>query len=282
LIILAGRPGIGKTELALQYLLHNAERGVPGEFFTLEMAPEKLAIRLWQKLAGQKFERDMSHLTPAQKAEQLRHLDHVTNDLPIELYSKDATIGQIAGKIRRRYYEAGIRFAVIDYLQLMESDTTMHQTVREQEVARFSRAMKNLTRELKIPIVALSQLSREVEKQGGLKKPIVADLRESGSLEQDADVIALLWQAAAYGITEDGDGLLPPEYAEVNIAKGREYGQAVIQCRFNHLKGFYDEVPAWKDAQFPTAEPPAMQHTKGMGIVSASNIARKPEQDLPF
>lgn len=135
---------------------------------------------------------------------------------------------------------------VIDYLQLMQGDSSKGAGNREQEIASISRALKNLAKELNVPVIALSQLSRAVETRGGDKRPQLSDLRESGSIEQDADMVAFLYRPEYYGFTQDEAGNSVQGVGEVIVAKNRSGSLDTIQLRFigkytkfADLDGFY-------------------------------------------
>lgn len=209
LIILAARPGMGKTSLALNIAQHVAvDHKMPVGIFSLEMSKEELQDRLlisladidaWKLKTGKLNEEDFTALSNAMGvlAEAPLYLD----DTPA------ASILEMRTKARRLQVEAGVKFIIVDYLQLARSRNLEN---RVQEVAEISQGLKNLARELKVPVLALSQLSRAVESRG-TKRPQLADLRESGSIEQDADVVMFLWK-------EDDEH---PENVFVDIAKHR-------------------------------------------------------------
>ena len=189
LIVMAARPGVGKTAFALNIARYVAvEKKMPTCFFSLEMSKEELVDRLlvrqglidaWKLKTGQLSETDFDSLSEAMGvlAEAPLYID----DMP------GLTVTELRTKARRLQMDKGIRFIVVDYLQLM------HGTNREnrvQEVSEISQGLKNLARELKLPILAVAQLNRQMESRGG--KPKLSDLRESGSIEQDADVVMFL------------------------------------------------------------------------------------------
>jgi replicative DNA helicase len=192
LLILASRPGVGKTSMALNIAQNLAVKYKrPIGFFSLEMSREELVDRLlvaqadidaWRLKTGKLDEEDFTKLSIAmgELAEAPLYID----DTPA------LSILEMRTKARRLQVEAGIDLLIVDYLQLAKS---RHLENRVQEVSEISQGLKNLARELKIPILALSQLSRAVE-QRGTRKPQLADLRESGSIEQDADVVMFLWR----------------------------------------------------------------------------------------
>jgi len=193
LLILAARPGIGKTSLALNIAQNlSVKYKRPVGFFSLEMSKEELVDRLlvaqadidaWKLKTGKLDEDDFTKLSNAMG--ELAEAPLFIDDTPA------LSIIEMRTKARRLQVEAGIDLLVVDYLQLARSRQLEN---RVQEVSEITQGMKNLARELKIPILAISQLSRAVEQRGGPKRPQLADLRESGSIEQDADVVMFLWR----------------------------------------------------------------------------------------
>lgn len=193
LLILAARPGIGKTSLALNITQNLAVKYKrPVGFFSLEMSKEELVDRLlvaqadidaWRLKTGKLDEDDFTKLSNAMG--ELAEAPLFIDDTPA------LSILEMRTKARRLQVESGIDLLVVDYLQLARSRQLEN---RVQEVSEITQGLKNLARELKIPILAISQLSRAVEQRGGQKRPQLADLRESGSIEQDADVVMFLWR----------------------------------------------------------------------------------------
>ena len=192
LLILAARPGVGKTSLATniaQYVAVELKR--PVGFFSLEMSREELVDRLlvaqadidaWKLKTGKLSEDDFTKLSNAMG--ELAEAPIFIDDTPA------LSILEMRTKARRLQVERGVDLIVVDYLQLARSRQLEN---RVQEVSEISQGLKNLARELKVPVLALSQLSRAVETRGG-KKPQLSDLRDSGSIEQDADVVMFLWR----------------------------------------------------------------------------------------
>lgn len=209
LLILAARPGIGKTSLALSMAQNLAVKYKrPVGFFSLEMSKEELVDRLlvsqadidaWRLKTGKLDEEDFTKLSNAMG--ELAEAPIFIDDTPA------LSILEMRTKARRLQVEVGIDLLVVDYLQLARSRQLEN---RVQEVSEISQGLKNLARELKIPVLAISQLSRAVE-QRGTRKPQLADLRESGSIEQDADVVMFIWR-------EDEDN---SENVVLDIAKHR-------------------------------------------------------------
>jgi replicative DNA helicase len=211
LIVLAARPGTGKTALALNIAQTAAIRyKIPVGFFSLEMSKEELTDRLlsiqslvdsWNIKTGRLEEDDWEKLQEAmgELAEAPLYID----DTP------GISIMEMRTKARRLQMEKGLKLLIVDYLQLVQGRTKDN---RVQEVSEISQGLKNLARELKIPVLALSQLSRAVEQRtGSAKAPQLSDLRESGAIEQDADVVMFLYK-------EDPEN---PEFIKLSIAKHR-------------------------------------------------------------
>ena len=228
LIVIAGRPSMGKTTLALNIAAYAGMRtGKPIAVFSLEMSKEQLALRMLCAQAqvdsaklrtGFLAGNDWSLLTTA--AGDLSGQAHIyIDDTPMQ------TALDIRAKARRLRSEQGdLGLVIIDYLQLMQGRSRAEN--RQQEISDITRALKALARELHVPVVALSQLSRAVE-QRRPPKPQLSDLRESGAIEQDADVVALLYRDEVYNEDSDERGV-----AEVNIAKHRNGPTGTLRLAF--------------------------------------------------
>jgi len=220
LVILAARPGMGKTSLALNISQHAAvEQKIPVGFFSLEMSQEELVDRLliaqadidaWKLKTGRLNEKDFAALSDAmgELAEAPLYID----DTP------GMSIMEMRTKARRLQAEHGVELLIVDYLQLAHSRNLEN---RVQEISEVSMGLKNLARELRVPVLAVSQLSRAVEHRG-TRRPQLADLRESGGIEQDADVVMFLYR-------EDEEDL---ENLKLYVAKHRNGPLATIDLRF--------------------------------------------------
>jgi len=234
LVILAARPAMGKTAFVLtmaRNITVDYER--PVAVFSLEMSAEQLMKRLIIAESGLDGTAVKSgKLTP----DQWRHLESSTKPLGMApLYIDDTpalSIAEFRSKARRLKLHNDIRLIIIDYLQLMTSGQNSQQGNREQEVANISRTLKAIAKELNVPIIALSQLSRQTELRGGNKRPQLSDLRESGAIEQDADIVAFIHRPEYYGITEDEQGQSTAGMAEFILAKHRNGSVGTINLRF--------------------------------------------------
>ncbi|MFO8130433.1 MAG: replicative DNA helicase [Bacteroidales bacterium] len=233
LIILASRPGMGKTALAL-----TIARNVAIEFknavaiFSMEMSSIQLVTRLLSAEALLSSDKLRKGALENYEWEQLNAKIKNLIDAPIFIDDTPAlSIFEIRAKCRRLKAQHDINLIVVDYLQLMVGQTD-RQGNREQEISHISRSLKSLAKELNVPIIALSQLSRAVETRGGSKKPILSDLRESGAIEQDADLVMFIYRPEYYKIDQDEEGKPTTGVAEISIAKHRNGSLADIPLRF--------------------------------------------------
>lgn len=234
LIIIAARPSMGKTAFVLSMARNIAvdhEMGVA--FFSLEMSSVQLMLRLIIAETGLEGNKVKSgKLTP----EQWRHLESKIKPLgSAPLYIDDTpalSVFEFRSKARRLKIHNDIKVIVIDYLQLMTGGTQSMKGNREQEVAFISRTLKAIAKELNVPIIALSQLSRATETRGGSKRPQLSDLRESGAIEQDADIVAFIHRPEYYGLKVDEDNQSTEGMAEIIIAKHRNGSVEDVRLRF--------------------------------------------------
>ena len=220
LIILAARPSMGKTAFALSVARNAAvDFNVPVGIFSLEMSTMQLIIRLLSAEGKINAHLLRTGKLPLNQGVNLSKNAHKITEAPIYVDDTPAqTVLEIRAKARRLKAEKDIGLIIIDYLKLMQGQTRMES--REREISHISRSLKALAKELNIPILALSQLNRAVESRTD-KRPQLSDLRESGSLEQDADVVIFLNRQELYGIQTDKDGNSVEGIAEVIIGKQR-------------------------------------------------------------
>jgi replicative DNA helicase len=238
LVIMAARPGMGKTSLVLT-IARNAAIDFQKKvaLFSLEMPANQLVHRLMS--IESKIESD--RISKGQLTElEWKHLITSTTKLYSSNLILDDTpalsIFDLRAKCRRLKKKHNIDMVIIDYLQLMRgsSENDKKGGNREQEISAISRSLKALAKELDIPIIALSQLSRQVEQRGGSKKPILSDLRESGSIEQDADQVLFIYRPEYYGLAEFDDESHTPAQglAEIMFAKNRHGQTSTVRVRF--------------------------------------------------
>jgi replicative DNA helicase len=231
LIIIAARPGMGKTAFVVSAMRNAAvDFKRPVAIFSLEMA----SVQLVNRMIAAEAELEGEKIRKGQLADfEWQQLVHKTNRLssaPIYIDDTPAlTILELRAKCRRLKAEHGVQLIIVDYLQLMRGDTGGN---REQEIASISRALKGIAKELNVPVIALSQLSRGVETRGGDKRPQLSDLRESGSIEQDADLVIFLYRPEYYKITVDEEGMSTVGMGEVIVAKHRNGQTGSVKLRF--------------------------------------------------
>jgi replicative DNA helicase len=219
LIVLAARPSVGKTSLALNIAEHAAvQDGRSVGVFSLEMSKEQLVLRLLSSVGDIDSQRlrtgfleDLDFNRVANAMTQLSEARVYIDDTP------NISTMELRTKARRLQAEAGLDLVIVDYLQLMQATTTSRDANRVQEVSEISRGLKALARELSVPVIALSQLSRQPEMRES-KEPRLSDLRESGAIEQDADLVMFLWREKERG-QEDADGDV--EEINLHLAKHR-------------------------------------------------------------
>ncbi len=254
LIILAARPAVGKTAFALN-LARNAvmhpTKPTPVALFSLEMSAGQLVQRIlaaeseiWlEKIARGKLEEHEMKQLYARGIQRLAQAPLFIDDTPA------LNIFELRAKCRRLKNKHNIGMVIIDYLQLMSGTNENRNTNREQEISNISRNLKGLAKELNIPIMALSQLSRAVEQRGakeGSRVPQLSDLRESGAIEQDADMVMFLYRPEYYDVTQSADGENIKGLTEVKIAKHRNGSLETVKLKaLLHIQKFtnWDEDP---------------------------------------
>jgi replicative DNA helicase len=275
MIVLAARPAMGKTALVLKILLNIGLRGEPVVFFGLEMPNEQIIIRLLCILTGfsgdqfkrGKFTEDQWKVIYA-AAKKIEAAPIFLDDTP------GLTVPQLRAKATKLKKREGIVFAAIDYLQLMEGE----EYSREQQIAVISRKIKEIAKELDIPIIALSQLNRSVETRGGDKRPQLSDLRESGAIEQDADMVLFIHRPEYYGIEHYDNGDETKGIAELIAAKHRNGGVGSIKLGFEaSCVRFHDLLP------FEEATEESTDSNKKDPLLDIETVDLKSNKDdLPF
>ena len=259
LIIIAARPGMGKSALAFKLANNLASMfKVPTAFFSLEMSNLSLTDRFISMttqiyLGSIRFRKvEDNQLT------QIIDQAGEKSNIPLYLADKCFSLQQIKSKIRRLVDEKEVKVVFIDYLQLIHATGKKFQS-RENEISHISRDLKLLAKELDITIVPLSQLSRAVEARGGDKRPKLSDLRESGAIEQDADVVIFIYRPEYYGIKQDHTGeKLVSGYTEAIIAKNRNGPLAMAELLFhgyrtdftNYDRNSFEEIVKTKKPPF--------------------------------
>ena len=234
LVIVAGRPSMGKTAFVLS-LIRNAsiDHNLPMGIFSLEMSSLQLVNRLISSEAELDSDKIRKGNLKDYEWQQLLHKTDLLQKAPIFIDDTPAlSILELRAKARRLKSQHDIQCIIVDYLQLMTSEYGKTSGNREQEIASISRSLKAVAKELNIPVIALSQLSRAVETRGGDKRPVLSDLRESGSIEQDADMVMFIYRAEKYDITEDEDGESTIGIAELLLRKNRNGPTGKVKLKF--------------------------------------------------
>ena len=234
LVIIAARPGMGKTAFVVTAMRNAAvDFNHPVAIFSLEMSNVQLVNRLISAEAELESDKIKKGNLADYEWEQLVHKTAKLSNAPIFIDDTPAlSILELRAKCRRLKAQHDVKLIIVDYLQLMSGDSKGNSGNREQEIASISRALKNIAKELNVPMIALSQLSRAVETRGGDKRPQLSDLRESGSIEQDADLVMFLYRPEYYGITEDENGQPTHGLGEVIVAKHRNGSLDTAQLKF--------------------------------------------------
>ena len=271
MVVLAARPGMGKTAFVLSMARNMAvDHGVPVAVFSLEMASAQLVQRLIaseSEISAEKLRRgDLQD----HEYQQLHQRIGKLSDAPLFIDDTPAlSIFELRAKCRRLKAQHGIQLIIIDYLQLMTAGSDKGN--REQEISSISRSIKSIAKELDVPIIALSQLSRSVETRGGDKRPILSDLRESGAIEQDADIVSFIYRPEYYGIDEDGEGNPTAGTGELIIAKHRNGALGNVKLKFIGRLAKFTNLDSFNtDNQFGSAMKPN-ENFDGMPTITVSS-----------
>ena len=247
LIIVAARPGMGKTAFTLSMARNMAiDYGAPVAFFSLEMSSVQLITRLISSETGLSSEKLRTGKLEKHEWEQLSIKVKDLEKAPLFIDDTPSlSIFDLRAKARRLSSQYGIKMIVIDYLQLMTAGGNgKGGGNREQEISTISRNLKALAKELNVPVIAISQLSRAVETRGSSKRPLLSDLRESGAIEQDADIVSFIYRPEYYKIDEWDDEERSPTQgqAEFIVAKHRNGGLDNIRLKFIGNLGKFDNL----------------------------------------
>ena len=300
LIIIAARPAMGKTAFVLSMAKNMAvDFNIPIAIFTLEMSNVQLIKRLISNVASLEGEKIKSGNLSPQEEDRLN--SRLRNVFGAPLYLDETpglSISELRTKARRLVREKGVKLIMIDYLQLMNASGQKLGS-REQEVSTISRSLKALAKELDIPIIALSQLNRSTESRED-KRPVLSDLRESGAIEQDADIVCFIHRPEYYTrATEDGEGNNIKGLAYLIVAKHRSGGVGDVKL---HFVSKYAKFENWEEGYEVMQE--ALEENKlkiesrmnreapsgsgfgdNLGIASTplpDNMMQKPDEEVPF
>ncbi len=286
LIIVAARPGMGKTAFVVQAAKQIAERGIPVGIISLEMSGNQLVERLAtaeSEIEADKIKKgvlnELEHSLFIEAAGKLASLPIFIEDVPF------ITILELRARAMRMITKHGIKFLAIDYLQLIKGSGRAGQN-RDQEISEITRTLKGMAKELGIPIVALSQLNRGLETRGGSKRPQLSDLRESGAIEQDADVVMFLYRPEYYKITVDENGFPTHGMAEVIVAKHRAGALDTILLKF---VGKYTKFKEWTmemgrvdQTEYRAKHYKSVENPEDRALPSATDIKDFNADEQPF
>ncbi len=272
LIIIAARPSMGKTAFVLTMARNIAlDHKKTVAFFSLEMSSTQLMMRLLiaeSQLESKKIK--SGKLSP----DEWKQLEGAARPLSkAQLYIDDTpalSVYEFRSKARRLKRNHNVELIVIDYLQLMTAGTADSRGNREQEVALISRSLKAIAKELDVPIIALSQLNRSVESRGGSKRPQLSDLRESGSIEQDADIVAFIHRPEYFGLTETEEGTPTAGLAEIIFAKHRNGEVRTEKLRFRHEQAKFVD---WDDTGFGSIGTPTAGLVTTYSTIDSSSFS---------
>jgi len=294
MIVVAARPGMGKTAFVLSMARNMAvEFQIPVAIFSLEMS----SVQLVQRLISSETEIDAEKLRKGNLKDHEFHQLHqrISRIAEAPIFIDDTpglSVFELRAKCRRLKAQHGIQMIIIDYLQLMTVGGDSKSGNREQEISTISRSIKGIAKELDVPVIALSQLSRQVETRGGDKKPMLSDLRESGAIEQDADIVAFIYRPEYYQITEDADGNPTQGTGEIIIAKHRNGALANVRlkfigrlAKFTNLEGYDFENPQYGEAIQANTGFAKAQKAAGPGsttITISSKLNTMGDDDEPY
>ena len=283
LVVLASRPGMGKTAFMLTMARNMAvDFNKPIAIFSLEMS----GVQLVTRLIASETELDADKLKRGQleqyEWEQLNARISTLTSAPLFIDDTPAlSIFELRAKCRRLKAQHDIQLVVVDYLQLMSTGSDGRGN-REQEISNISRSMKSLAKELNIPVIAISQLSRAVETRGGSKKPILSDLRESGAIEQDADMVLFIYRPEYYKITEDEQGRSTQGLAELIIAKHRNGSLGEVPLRFINRFAKFTDYESDDFDYAPDMKPSDAFEQGSKTLTLPSRMNDMDDDDVPF
>ncbi len=258
MIVIAARPAMGKTAFVLSMARNTAvDHNMGVAIFSLEMSSVQLVKRLIASETRISAEKLRKGDLRDDEFQQLH--TRISKLATAPLYIDDTpgiSIFDLRAKCRRLKMQYDIQMVIIDYLQLMTAGSAKGAGNREQEISSISRSIKEIAKELNIPIIALSQLSRSVEQRGGDKKPVLSDLRESGAIEQDADIVSFIYRPEYYGFLQDEDGNSNVGVGEIIIAKHRNGALDNVRLRFVKEYARFDNIEGFSEsANFPSESP---------------------------
>lgn len=281
MIVIAARPSMGKTAFVLSMARNTAvDYNMPVAIFSLEMSSVQLVKRLISAEARIDAEKLRKGNIEDYEFQQIHSRIKKLSEAPIYIDDTPGiSIFELRAKCRRMKQKHDIQMVIIDYLQLMSGGSGKIGGNREQEISQISRSIKEIAKELNVPIIALSQLSRSVEQRGGSKVPILSDLRESGAIEQDADIVSFIYRPEYYGLTEDENGPTSG-MGDIIIAKHRNGALDRVRLRFIGRYARFENVDMFSDENEIENHPPSsMKPDKSFDDQSNNTITKSSKMD---
>ena len=249
MIVIAARPAMGKTAFVLSMARNTAvDHNMGVAIFSLEMSSVQLVKRLIASETRLPAEKLRKGDLEEHEFQQLH--SRITKLATAPIYIDDTpglSIFDLRAKCRRLKMQYDIQIVIIDYLQLMTAGSSKGAGNREQEISSISRSIKEIAKELNVPMIALSQLSRSVEQRGGDKRPVLSDLRESGAIEQDADIVSFIYRPEYYGFLQDEEGNSNAGVGEIIVAKHRNGALENVRLRFIKEFARFDNIEGFQD-----------------------------------
>ncbi|MCE2713213.1 MAG: replicative DNA helicase [Cryomorphaceae bacterium] len=291
MIVIAARPAMGKTAFVLSMARNTAvDHGHGVAVFSLEMSSVQLVKRLIASEARLSAEKLRKGDLREHEFQQLH--SRITKLATAPIFIDDTpglSVFDLRAKCRRLKMQHNIDLVIIDYLQLMTAGGSKGSGNREQEISTISRSIKEIAKELNVPIIALSQLSRSVEQRGGDKRPVLSDLRESGAIEQDADIVSFIYRPEYYGFIQDDDGNSNQGVGEIIIAKHRNGALDKVRlrfigeyARFENIENYYDDTATPPPLNSLSANKGFDEGGNNMIIQSKLNNSEEDENDIDF
>jgi replicative DNA helicase len=279
MIVIAARPAMGKTAFVLSMARNTAvDYNMGVALFSLEMSSVQLVKRLISSEARIDAEKLRKGNIEDHEFQQIHSRIRKLADAPIYIDDTPGiSIFELRAKCRRMKSKHDIQLVIIDYLQLMTAGTSKGPGNREQEISQISRSIKEIAKELNIPVVALSQLSRSVEQRGGSKRPVLSDLRESGAIEQDADIVSFIYRPEYYGLTEDENGPTSG-MGDIIVAKHRNGALDTVRLRFIGQYARFENQEGFA-GDFDDVAPAQLAPNREFETSSASVITRSSKMD---
>ncbi|MFN6014551.1 MAG: replicative DNA helicase [Flavobacteriales bacterium] len=255
MIVIAARPAMGKTAFVLSMARNSAvDYNMGVAIFSLEMSSVQLVKRLIASEARLSAEKLRKGDLREHEFQQLH--SRITKLATAPIFIDDTpgiSVFDLRAKCRRLKMQHNIDMVIIDYLQLMTAGGSKGSGNREQEISTISRSIKEIAKELNVPIIALSQFSRSVEQRGGDKRPVLSDLRESGAIEQDADIVSFIYRPEYYGFIQDEEGNSNQGVGEIIVAKHRNGALDRVRLRFIGEYARFDNIQTYsEDINVPT------------------------------